>query len=261
MAAIDTFVAKLLTTGISNKRVNNVTGALGSMLGWAFDKGYLATNFRGRLKKLPVADVEMKYLTIEQAKALVDAFDPFYRPFVTFAIHTGLRLSELRALTWDDIDFERTDLHVRHNISAGVTTTPKTRHSNRHLSLPPFLVQVLLDHKAVCPPSPEGYVFPQPTGRVLDPSNFRKRVLLPAFEKAGIPPVRFHDLRHTCASLLIDAGASLYDVMSWLGHSNVTTTLRYAHWLPGAQQRTADLLQEHYGGTPDEDLEPARKAG
>jgi len=234
------------------------------MLGWAFDKGYLATNFRGRLKKLPVADVEMKYLTIEQARALIDAFDPYYRPFVTFAIHTGLRLSELRALTWDDIDFERADLHVRHNISAGITTTPKTRHSNRHLSLPPFLVQVLIDHQAVCPPSPENYVFPQPSGRLIDPANFRKKVFLPAFEKAGLEPVRFHDLRHTCASLLVDAGASLYDVMSWLGHSNVTTTLRYAHWLPGAQQRTAELLQQHYGEPvePDnEDVEPARKAG
>lgn len=116
---------------------------------------------------------------------------------------------------------------------------PKTKASRRRVSLPPFLVDMLDEHLATRPLDPGALVFVGRDGAPLRRTNFRKRHWLPAVQRAGLPePLRFHDLRHTCASLLIAQGAHPKEIQARLGHSSITTTLdRYGHLFPSLDER------------------------
>ncbi len=94
-------------------------------------------------------------------------------------------------------------------------------------------------------PGPEGLLFPAPEGGFLRPENFRTRVWLPAVQAAGVAPLRVHDLRHTCASLAIAAGADVKVLQRMLGHASAALTLdRYGHLMPGQARSVADRLDE-----------------
>ena len=98
---------------------------------------------------------------------------------------------------------------------------------------------------AYADPGPEGLLFPAPEGGFLRLENFRRRVWTPATVAAGVAPLRVHDLRHTCASLAIAAGADVKVLQRMLGHASAALTLdRYGHLLPGQAQSVADRLDE-----------------
>ena len=114
------------------------------------------------------------------------------------------------------------------------------------MALPSITAAALEEHLAsYAEPGTEGLVFPAPEGGFLRLENFRKRVWTPAVTAAGVAPLRLHDLRHTCASLAIAAGADVKVLQRMLGHASAALTLdRYGHLLPGQARSVADRLDE-----------------
>jgi integrase len=194
---------------------------------------------------------EMKPLTVEQAHTLLEVVrGQKLEAILTMALTTGMRRGELMALRWSDIDFENKSLQVRHTVShyAGhgyVENEPKTAKGKRVIILPAFVVDVLKQHRVNQLESrlkvgsawkDMNLVFPNSRGSYL-----RSHILLAMFGKvlaeAGLPHMRFHDLRHSAATLLLSMGVQMKVVQEILGHSNMSVTADvYSHMLPTMQQ-------------------------
>jgi len=132
--------------------------------------------------------------------------------------------------------------------------------------VPGLVVAALDEHMArYSEPTPEGLVFPAPGGGYLRPEDLRKRVWNPAIAAAGMAPLRVHDLRNTCASLAIAAGADVKVLQRMMGHDSAALTLdRYGHLMPGQARSVADRLDEmarRARPVPDAPVTPLRLAG
>jgi integrase len=189
-------------------------------------------------------------LSPDQARELLEAVagSPI-ETLVRVALSLGLRQGEALGLRWLDVDLEARQLHVRHALQrvAGelILVEPKSRSSRRSLPLPEALVVALREHKDRQPGLPAAYLFTTVGGQPLDGVSVTKR-----FQKllrdAGLPRMRFHNLRHSCASLLLAQGVSPRQVMEVLGHSQISLTLNtYAHILPSRE--TADVMDRVLG--------------
>ncbi|MGZ3586701.1 MAG: site-specific integrase [Candidatus Limnocylindrales bacterium] len=193
-------------------------------------------------------------LTAEQVRTFLanvkgDRFEALY---VT-AIATGMRQGELLGLRWSDVDVDAGTITVRHSLRRVTRTLaePKTDSARRTLRVGAEVLTALREHRrcqleerlAVGPGwRDQGFVFTGPKG---DPWHARN--VLSAFQaaiaQAGLPRQRFHDLRHACATLLIEQGEELGVVSKLLGHSTVSTTLdTYAHLTPAMGQRAAERM-------------------
>lgn len=181
---------------------------------------------------------------------------------VKMALKTGMRKGELLALQVDDVDFEANTIHVRHSLSytkkkGYQLKEPKTRGSVRKIAPPRKLMAELKEHitekkkeRIAAAELWEGgkyfFVFSTDTGKPFFPSvpsNWWNRFL----DRTGFKKIRFHDLRHTAATDLINRGASVYAISKRLGHAKITTTTSiYAHYLQEADQKIADMLDEDY---------------
>ena len=148
---------------------------------------------------------------------------------VRVAAYAGLRRGELLALRWRDVDFARRKLVVRRAVSGDVEVTSTKSRRAREVPLPDQAAGALdrLSQRGDFT-SADDYVFVNRLGRRLDGSALRRRVER-ARDAAGLPPLRFHDLRHTYGSQLVAAGIDLASVKAAMGHSRITTTERYLH--------------------------------
>ncbi len=168
----------------------------------------------------------------------------------------GLRKGELLALRWDDVDLEGGVLHVRQNVQrlpeiGLVFGPPKSNKSRRTIPLPATSAKVLRTHRAnqaaealaLGPAWVEsGLVFTSAVGTVIEPRNLN-RFFDELIAKAGVRRIRFHDLRHTCASLLLAQNVPARIVMEILGHSQLAmTTDLYSHVMPTALREAADAM-------------------
>jgi integrase len=168
------------------------------------------------------------------------------------AAYTGLRGGELLALRRRDVDLLRSVVHVRRalkDVSGHLEFGETKNHESRTVSVPRFLRDMLAEHLA-SPGLPDALVFPSKTGKPLRHGLFTRRhfkravrAVLPA-DKASL---RFHDLRHTCASLSIAAGAHPKLIQTRLGHSSIQITLdRYSHLFPSVEEALAEQLDAVY---------------
>ncbi len=183
-----------------------------------------------------VAEVNAKEgtaLTAQQATALLEvaAADRLYALFAV-ALDTGARQGELFALAWEDVDFDKGTIRLRHSLEElrgrHRLKVPKTKKSRRTIALSNVGLEALRTHRAAM--LKEGHiagpVFCDVHGGFLRKSNFYRRTFLPLAKKAGLPEgTRFHDLRHTVASLLLQASVNVAVVSERLGHSNPTVTM------------------------------------
>ena len=147
-------------------------------------------------------------------------------------------MGELYGLRWPDVDLARGLITVRRSYDRDFTKSKKVR----HVRINKQLGSVLKAWRDVCPKGPLGLVFPKPDGtlraRERPPEGFDKRLA-----EARCHSIRFHDLRHTAASLLVMAGVSLRAVQTMLGHSTIQVTEKYAHLAPDFQEREAERLK------------------
>ena len=177
--------------------------------------------------------------------------------FLLCAFRTGMRLGELVGLAWEDVDFEGNFLEVTRSFSHGYFSTPKN-HKSRRVDMSNQLRQTLLAHRLQLLqrfrgklPAVEGnageihLVFPSSGGIPMDAHNFRRRTFRKILEKADVPEVRIHDMRHTFASLLLAAGEPLHYVKDQLGHASIQTTVDvYGHIVPGSNRNAVNRLDD-----------------
>ena len=177
-----------------------------------------------------------------------------YRLMIKFALLTGVRSGELRGLKWEHIDWHSQQIHVRRSWKENQFFHPKTAASNRRIPLAETLVSELREWRLACPKSQHGLVFANLSGNPMSNPNLLQRGFYPALRRAGLRQIRFHDLRHTFASLMIANGEDIVRVSRLLGHANPAITLKvYSHAMPrdhyGSPDRLSDLV---FGAAEDQ---------
>ncbi len=174
------------------------------------------------------------------------------------AVTSGMRQGELLGLRWSDVDLDQGILHVTGNLSRGSNglevTRPKTHRSRRPIRLSQVATDALRRHKATQAAEPlqagaawedHQLVFCRPTGRPLTAAWRVRGRFQPLLKRAGLPRIRFHDLRHTAATLWFRSGVNPKVVQETLGHSRVAITLdTYSHMIPDLQVETARVMDE-----------------
>jgi len=194
---------------------------------------------------------EMMVLNPDQAMMLIKAAeaDRLHALYLV-AITTGLRQGELYGLHWSDLNLEGATLSVRRTlveINGKLTTAePKTTKSRRLVALPAVAVEALFEHRkrAIAEGNAASqWVFCDENGGPLRRQNVQRRSFKPLLKSAGLPEIRFHDLRHTSATLLLSQGVHPKVVQERLGHAQISITLdTYSHVLPGMQEDAASRL-------------------
>lgn len=179
----------------------------------------------------------MRILDRQEIGTILDTAPPRYRTAIAVSIFSGVRQGELLGLRWSDLDVSVGLLRVSKQLDrAGGLVEPKTAQAFREIVLPPFLVRILKEHRLGSPfCSQTDFVFASATGGPLHYRNLVRRGLEKATELGnldgeGRPKLRWHDLRHTAASLWIAEGLDVVFVAQQLGHSSPDVTLKvYAH--------------------------------
>jgi integrase len=206
------------------------------------------------LRPLEERPLDMDVLTPEEVAALREAaiaakyrdgklITNNYRLLLSFAVFTGCRVGEILGAAWNHIDWESGEFRVRRAFREGHFHEPKTRTSYRSIALPAFLLKELRVWRLACPQSPHDLIFPNLDGRPMSYWNLMARGFHPALKRAGIRRIRFHDLRHTFASLMISNGEDIVRVSRLMGHANASFTFNtYCHMLPRRRDPIGDRL-------------------
>lgn len=235
------------------KTIRNVIGTLHSVLGLAVERRLLPRNpcDMAKLPRVP-RDEQIRFLTQPELERVLAApppptaaraerdWWPVVRVHVLTAAMTGMRLGELRALRWADLDMAAMKVRVRQSYVRGEYGSPKSRRAVRAVPLASRLVAELDEHhKRTVWNQDEDLVLAHPhTGRPLD----RVRLLehfKAALQRADVRPVRIHDLRHTFATTVAASGqVSLRTLQEWMGHRDLKTTQIYADYMPANARRS-----------------------
>jgi integrase len=257
--------------GLKLNTVRGIVRTFSALLSQAVEDEKLAANpalRMGRyLRRGDEAATEIHPLTSDEAAVLVETARehfPRWHPWVLCALRTGMRAGELIALQWSDIDWNGRFILVQRNIVRGVVTSPKS-HQRRRVDLSVQLAEALVAWRRTLQARwlkkgedlPE-WVFPSRTGTAVEERNVR-HVFTRMLTKAEFHGRRIHDLRHTFASLLLQAGAPITYVSKQLGHVDASITLRvYAHYLPDPSRKDVDLLDTQPSATPAQPGTPVR---
>jgi integrase len=223
-------------------------------LGRALKLGRVHRNVATLIDAPAKAHHELQPMSAEQARTLLasvegDRLEALYR----LAIASGLRQGELLGLRWQDVDLDAGTLTVQHTLQQRTRTlaTPKTERSRRTIAFDASTSESLRQHRvrqleerlaAGRRWQDGGFVFATSTGTPMDHRNL-VRALHAALERAGIPRQPFHQLRHACATLLLESGEELANISKLLGHSSLATTADfYGHLTPDISRRAADRM-------------------
>jgi integrase len=253
-----------LDSGLSGSTVQKIHHVLHKGLRQAVRWNLIPRNPADDVKAPTPTPKEMHPLSAEEARSLLDAArgDKLEALYV-LAIHTGMRRGELLGLMWDDVDLENATVRVRRTLTRIdngrrlALGPPKNKKSRRTVRLTERAVDSLRSHLkrqlAEIDALGDFYkdqrlVFATEAGTPINPSNLRRRSLAPLLKRAGLPQITFHDLRHTCASLLFQRNVHPKFVQELLGHASVAITLdTYSHMLPGMGGEAADAIEVALG--------------
>ena len=253
-----------LDAGLAPSSVRYIHAVLHRALKQALRWGLVPRNVTEAVDLPKLVSDEVDALNPEDARAFLDAArgDRFEALYVV-AVTTGMRRGELLGLRWTDTELDGTarlrvgrQLQRMRDGSGLQFVTPKGG-KGRTIRLPVRTVEALKAHrarqaeeklKAGSLYEDSGLVFATEVGTPLEPSNIDRRSFKPLLEKAGLPDMRFHDLRHTCATVLLSEGVNAKFVQELLGHADIKLTLgTYSHFLPSMGDQTAAAMENALG--------------
>jgi integrase len=216
---------------------------LKQVLANAKERGHLVDEAVFRVKAPRREQPEMRFLDWHEVEELAANTVAPYGNLVQLAALAGLRQGELFALRDRDLDLDAMTIQVEHGTYRGELVPVKTRASRRRVDLSSTAAHVLRRQLLARKPNDGGLVFPSPRGELLNDDNFRHRVFRPAVRRSALTGLRFHDLRHTYAALMVAAGAHPKYLQAQMGHSSIRVTLDlYGHLLPDANRGVLDSL-------------------
>jgi integrase len=253
-ADVRQWVADLLNGGMAPDTARKVLQVLAQIFRQAeIDRLISRSPIIGIELPRAVAHQEMRFLTADEVALIAESIEPRYRTLIFTAAYCGLRAGELGFLRADSLDLLRGQLEVRGSLAevgGRILEGPTKTRKVRTVAVPRFLSTMLADHLPKY--AAGGYVFSAPDGGPLRHRNFVRRQFHPAVERAGLAEgLRFHDLRHTCAALLIASGTHLQEVKEHLGHASIRTTSdRYGHLYDAARERLRDRLDATFAQSP-----------
>jgi integrase len=190
---------------------------------------------------------EITPLSQEQVRLLLEAArGEVLHAFYVLAVTTGMRNGELLGLQWKDVSLADRTLRVRRPVFNGVMSSPKTLAGNRTIRLSGLAVAALEEHRLAAGQHAGEWIFPSRKGTPLSVHNAHNRSWKPLLERAGLPAsTRMHDLRHTCATLLLSKGIPVKVVSEMLGHGDVAITLTvHQSVLPHMQESAVGVMDD-----------------
>jgi excisionase family DNA binding protein len=229
--AVEKYISRRISDGVQKSTINRELACLKKMLNKAIDWGYLDENPVRKVKFFSEKDnLKERVLTPEEETKLLDSCPECLGIIVLTAIHTGMRRAEILNLKWEDVNLEKKEIKVRKTKSGSIRTIPINETLYSMLSR--------LKKKKSSP----GYLFNNP--RTGQPFKDVKKAFKGACERAGVEGLRFHDLRHTFASRLVENGADLITVKDLLGHFSVRITERYTHSNKNTKRQAVESLAQ-----------------
>jgi len=247
-ARIEKYIHDRQNKDMNISTLRKILVTLGQILAYAVRHSYISYN--------PLRDAErpkgngqtkkkVRVLNPHQIKSFLGKVsDQKYRTLFMLAIMSGARQGELIGLKWSDIDWINSQIHIQRTFNNQAWYDVKTQTSNRKIDLGPAMKAELKKWKVACPPNKLDLIFPNGAGQPENHNNMVNRQFDPVLEKAKIERIRFHDLRHTYASLLIEQGENIKYIQNQLGHSSPTVTLNvYAHLMKPTNQEAASRLE------------------
>ncbi len=253
-----------LDSGLSPASVRYIHAVLHRALKQALRWGLIPRNVSEAVDLPKLVNAEVDALLPKEARAFLEAArgDRFEALYVV-AVTTGMRRGELLGLRWSDVTLDGTAmLRVARQLQrmrdgSGLQFVPPKSGKGRTIRLPLRTVEGLKAHRARQAEEKlragslyrdDGLVFATEVGTPLEPSNIDRRSFKPLLTKAGLPDMRFHDLRHTCATVLLTEGVNPKFVQELLGHADVGLTLgTYSHFLPSMGDQTANAMESALG--------------
>lgn len=249
-AKVEKYITMRQQKGMNISTLRKILVTLGQIFSYAVRHGYIHNNpfkdarkpriRKGKCKK------NIRILNAEEINTfLAQVKNQKYYTLFKLALMSGARQGELLGLKWSDIDWKNNQIHIQRTFNNQQWFDPKTDYSDRRIDLGPSMMSDLKKWKLACPPNNLNLVFPNNAGKPMNHNNLVNRHFDPAIRKAGIERIRFHNLRHTYASLLIAQGENIKYIQKQLGHSSPTVTLNvYAHLMKPVNQEAACRLED-----------------
>lgn len=249
-ARVERFITKRQSAGMNISTLRKLIVMFNGVMKYAVRHRLIDYNpVRDAERPKDQGGVEREVVTIlspEQIAGLIDAEpDTKYKTLFMLAVFSGARQGELFGLKWTDVDWFNNQIQIKRTFNEGEWYRPKSKTSKRQIDIGPTMMAVLREWHLACPPNDLDLVFPNEAGGPLDHGNLTNRHFYPALKRANLPHIRFHDIRHTYASLLIEQGENIKYIQSQLGHASPMVTLSvYAHLMKPVNQESALRLEK-----------------
>lgn len=233
--------------GFSNKTINCIIMFLRSVFNYGIKLKLFAYNPAKEIDTLPIIKTKLQYLNEDEINMFIEYIKEFplkkEAPLFT-AINTGLRIGELLALEWSDIDFKNKQISINKQVQNNIVTSPKTYTSSRIIDVPESVINMLKNLKQENKVLSK-IVFSGTTNGYMKRNYFIKNWFKKVMKKLGHEDYTFHSLRHTYATYLLSKGIPIKYVQQQLGHSSAETLLKtYAHVLPSSTHQAMKVLEK-----------------
>lgn len=250
IAMIEKYINEKMQSGMSIVTLRKTLVMLNQVMAYAVRHKFISNNPCRDIEKLrkngKTEKTEISILKPDEIKSLLqNTGNPKYEMLFRLAIFSGAREGELLGLKWSDIHWEDSQIEIERTFNEGAFQEPKTETSYRKIDIGQNTMSELKKWKVACPPNDLDLVFPNEAGKPMNHNNMVNRHFKPAMVAANIEKIRFHDMRHSYASLMLHQGESIKYIQKQMGHSSPTVTLNiYSHLIQDQNLEAVNKLEK-----------------
>ncbi|MGD9970936.1 MAG: tyrosine-type recombinase/integrase [Sulfuricurvum sp.] len=232
-----------LSKNLSGKTIMNIRTVFRSILQDAFIDEIIPMNPFDRVKPPKIQKADIRPFSIEEVQTIMRSVEGGFRNYLLTAFFTGMRVGELIAPNWDDIDFLNDTISVKRSMVRGIIDLPKTANSYRIIDMLPVVKDALLEQSKISKHRSDFVFINQYGENYKDSSNITRRLWKPLLEKINVEYRILYQTRHTFASLMLQQNEEIGWVSQMMGHTDIHTTLsKYARFIPRKQTKRAKFL-------------------